>query len=226
MYKLNYFINFFLFKYTYNSIIILSILLLVSSCQQKPQTLPYLGEHTTTEVIENGETRYDTTYYQVPDFTLTNQDTLTFTQEGVEDKVYVSYFFFTSCPATCPIMTDAMKRVYKGVGDHEDFMAIAHTVDPKRDTPKKLTEFAIKNEIVHDNWQFLTAPEEYIYELGMDGYYLSMGKHDQAPGGFIHSSKFILLDRDRHIRGIYEGTNSGEVADMIRDIEFLLDDEG
>lgn len=206
------------------SIPLLVILLFVSlsACKEKTQSLPYLGEHSTTEVNRNGESYVDTTYYQVPEFSLLNQDSTLFTQKDIADKVYVSYFFFTSCPATCPVMTDAMKRVYKVVGDQEDFAVVAHTVDPERDTPAKLTKFAIKNEIVHDNWDFLTADEAYIYELGMHGYYLSMGKHDQAPGGFIHSSKFILLDRDRHIRGIYEGTNSAEVADMIRDIAFLL----
>jgi protein SCO1/2 len=205
----------------------LSLLLLtLTSCTEKTQSLPYLGEHSTAEIIRNNETISDTSYYQVPEFELINQDSMTFTQEEVEGKVYVSYFFFTSCPATCPVMTDAMKRVYKVVGDQTDFAVLAHTVDPKRDTPSKLTAFAHKNEIVYDNWDFLTADEAYIYDLGMHGYYLSMGKHDQAPGGFIHSSKFILLDRDRHIRGIYEGTNSAEVADMIKDIEFLLKDGG
>lgn len=199
-------------------------LLTFSSCTERTKSLPYLGEHSTTEIVRNNETLTDTTYYQVPEFELINQDSAKFTQNEVEGKVYISYFFFTSCPATCPVMTAAMKRVYKVVGDQEDFAVLAHTVDPKRDTPSKLTKYAHKNECVHDNWDFLTSDEAYIYDLGLHGYYLSMGKHDQAPGGFIHSSKFILLDRDRHIRGIYEGTNSAEVADMIKDIEFLLED--
>lgn len=206
------------------SLLLIILLSLLVSCSESARSLPFLGEHTTTEVTTGDASRYDTSYYQVPAFSLTNQDSVAFTEAEVEGKVYVSYFFFTSCPATCPIMTDAMKRVYKVVGDHEEFHVLAHTVDPKRDTPKKLTDFAHKNEVVHDNWDFLTADEAYIYELGMHGYYLSMGKHDQAPGGFIHSSKFILLDRNRHIRGIYEGTNSGEVANMIKDIQLLLDD--
>jgi protein SCO1/2 len=199
----------------------LIIILTLSACQEKTTFLPFLGEHS---IKQNGNTENgpDTVYYQVPEFELIDQDSMVFTQENIEDDVYLSYFFFTSCPATCPMMTDAMKRVYKVVGDHPDFSVVAHTVDPERDTPEKLTSFAIKNEIVYDNWHFVTAPEPYMYELGMKGYYLSMGKHDEAPGGFIHSSKFILLDRNRHIRGIYEGTNSAEVAEMIRDIEFLL----
>jgi len=201
------------------------LILFLSGCKQHSGDLPYLGEHESMEVLVDDKVQYDTSYYRVPEFKLTNQDSVLFTQDDVQDKVYVSYFFFTSCPNTCPMMTNAMKRVYKVVGDEADFLAVAHTVDPKRDTPEKLKSFSIKNEINKENWQFLTGDNDYIYDLGMNGYYLSMGKHDAAPGGFIHSSKFILLDRERHIRGIYEGTDSGEVANMIRDIKFLLETE-
>ena len=201
---------------------IVLLLLFIASCQHKVTGLPYLGEHKLSEKVIDGKIIRDSSYYMVPSFTLTNQDSLSITETNVDGHVYVSYFFFTSCPATCPVMTSAMKRVYKSLGDHKDFMVMAHTVDPKRDTPEKLQEFAVENEIDKDNWQFLTAENDYIYDLGMHGYYLSMGKHDAAPGGFIHSSKFILLDRQRHIRGIYEGTDASEVAKMIGDIKFLL----
>ena len=194
--------------------ILLFIFLL--SCSPKKKSLPYLGEHIVGE-------QNDTTYYSIPDFSLTNQDSSIINQDIVDNKIYVSYFFFTSCPATCPVMTEAMKRVYKLVGDHEDFMVLAHTVDPKRDTPAKLKEFSIENEINKDNWQFLTEDNDYIYDLGMNGYYLSMGKHDTAPGGFIHSSRLILVDKERHIRGMFEGTDAAEVAKLIESINTLLE---
>lgn len=192
------------------------------SCAPKVQNLPFLGEHDTYTRQEGGKSITDTTYYKVPDFSLTDQDSLTLTQEFVDNKVYVSYFFFTSCPATCPIMTRAMERVYSVVGENEDFMVLAHTVDPKRDTPSKLKSFAIENDIDKDNWRFLTADMDYIYDLGMKGYYLSMGQHDAAPGGYIHSSRIILLDRNKHIRGMYEGTDANEVAELIKGIQYLL----
>lgn len=206
----------------YTLLLIFIIFTSSQSCSPKVQDLPYLGEHETFTRQEGGKSITDTTYYKVPDFSLTDQDSLTVTQDLVENKVYVSYFFFTSCPATCPIMTRAMERVYGVLGEHEDFMVIAHTVDPKRDTPSKLKSFAIDNDIDKDNWRFLTADMDYIYDLGMKGYYLSMGQHDAAPGGYIHSAKFILLDKKRHIRGFYEGTDANEVAEMIKSIQFLL----
>jgi len=213
-------------SYLFTFLVSISFLaLVISSCQPKVKSLPYLGEHVTEEVKIEGKYVFDTTFYTVPSFSLLNQDSVLTSENIVKDKVYVSYFFFTSCPATCPIMTSAMKRIHKIIGDHKGFVVLAHTVDPKRDTPEKLKAFSIKNEIDKDNWMFLTAPEEYIYDLGMNGYYLSMGKHDQAPGGFIHSSKFILLDKKRQIRGFYEGTDANEVAKLINGIQFLLNEE-
>jgi protein SCO1/2 len=203
-------------------LLFLFIILLAASCSPEISSLPYLGVHETSEQVVEGNTLVDTQYYQIPPFELIDQDSVLLTEGQVKNKVYVAYFFFTSCPATCPIMTSAMKRVYKMVGADQGFEIIAHTIDPKRDTPEKLKQFAIKNEVEHQNWHFLTGEMDYIYNLGMKGYYLSMGKHDAAPGGYIHSAKFILVDQNRHIRGIYEGTDANEVAQMIEGIQFLL----
>ena len=202
---------------------VLTFLLNLMACQpSNNKELPFLGVHDIREVSSAGGTDWDTSYYQIPAFELIDQDSLPMTEAALKDKVYVGYFFFTSCPATCPVMTSAMQRVYKVVGNEPGFAIVAHTIDPKRDTPQKLKQFAQKNEVVHPNWHFLTGDKDYIYDLGLKGYYLSMGQNDAAPGGFIHSSKFMLIDRDRHIRGIYEGTDANEVAQMIRDIKQLL----
>lgn len=194
----------------------------MTSCGSSGKELPYLGVHEYKDTILNGQRLTDTLYYQIPAFELMNQDSALVTEQQLNNKVYVAYFFFTSCPATCPIMTRAMDRVYQSVGQDPAFHVIAHTIDPKRDTPEKLKSFALDNGVYHSNWDFLTGTTEYIYELGMNGYYLSMGQHDEAPGGFIHSSRFILVDRNRHIRGMYEGTDAGEVTKMIRDIKGML----
>jgi len=204
--------------------VILSLtgLLSLNSCRPGISSLPFLGEHEVVQKNIDGKIISDTILYRVPDFILTDQDSLPFTQDLLNEKVYVAYFFFTSCPATCPIMTNAMKRVYKVVGENPGFEIVAHTIDPKRDTPQKLRKFAEKNEVLHENWHFVTADMEYLYDLGIKGYYLSMGQHDQAPGGYIHSAKFILVDRQGHLRGFYEGTDAEQVARMIEGIQFLL----
>lgn len=198
--------------------------ILQMGCRPKINSLPYLGVHETFETIRAGQKAVDTSYYQVPPFSLINQDSSYITEKTLDGKVYVAYFFFTSCPSTCPIMTNAMKRVYKVVGEMDGFEIIAYTIDPQRDTPAKLKSFAEKNEVVHKNWNFLTGEMDYIYDLGMKGYYLSMGKHDEAPGGYIHSAKFILVDQNRHIRGFYEGTDANQVAKLIEGIQFLLNE--
>lgn len=202
-------------KYASTSLLILTIIFF-SSCGEKQYNLPLLGDH-----IINEETG-DTTFHVIPEFSFYNQDSVLISNKDLDGKVYVVDFFFTSCPTICPRMADQLKRIQIMTKDMDNFAILSHTVDPERDTPERLKQYGEKMGADFSNWHFLNGKNEIVYKLGMDGYYLSMGKKDDSPGGFIHSPKFILIDQNRHIRGLYNGTDAGEVATMFDHINYLL----
>ncbi|MFY0593495.1 SCO family protein [Roseivirga sp.] len=191
------------------------------SCGSKnTQQLPILGRTEYKEV--NGS--IDTVYHTIPDFSFTDQDSLTVTPSTFEGKVYVADFFFGTCPTICPIMKQQMLRVYEEFKDNSDFGILSHTIDPEHDTVAYLKDFSMRLGIPNsDVWKFVTGNQDEIYEIGSaDGYLVPVGEDADAPGGFIHSGAFILIDQERRIRGIYDGTKPIEVSALINDIPKLL----
>lgn len=185
--------------------------------KEAKRKLPYYGE---PDLDENG----DTVYHQVGNFSLTNQEGETFSHNDLKGKVYVADFFFTSCPSICPKMTKNLQRVAKEMKAEEDFKIISFTVDPGNDTVEKLKEYATEHKIEAKQWNLLTGDKETIYELGVYGYLLSAQEDALAPGGFLHSGQFVLVDKEKRIRGVYEGTNPKEMDKLIEDAKILMDE--
>ena len=180
-------------------------------------TLPILGR---TIIEENG----DSTLHQVADFSFVNQNNDTITQSYLKEKITVVDYFFTTCPSICPAMTANMVDVQKKWKDNLKIQFLSHTVDPETDTPGKLNRFANKFGADTTNWNFVTGTKKELYDLGYHSYMVTADKDDIAPGGFIHSSLFILVDENLHIRGIYEGTKEEEIKKLNSDIEILLNE--
>lgn len=199
----------------------LSILAL-SSCQStSTDKLPILGsrEPVTTEV--NGETVTDTVYHSIPDFEFLNQDSLPITGKTFENSIYVADFFFTSCPSICPIMHRNLLEVYKKYKDNPEVMFLSHSIDTKYDTPSVLKSYAEKLGISGNQWQFASGTRETIYGISPE-YMVFTEENDQVAGGFEHQGWFILVDKDKHIRGAYNGTDEKEVAKLMKDMDILL----
>jgi len=192
------------------------ILIYLSKGDNAFQILPYYGE-------KYAESPGDTVYHNVPDFTFLNQDREKVSMDDFEGKILVVDFFFTTCPTICPIMTKQMTRLQWLLEDpaYEDVHLVSHTVNPDHDTPKVLKEYGESQGADFDRWTFLTGQKDAIYEQGFEGYLLSTQEDAGAPGGFLHSSYFVLVDKDRHIRGFYDGTSTKEVDDLFTDIKML-----
>lgn len=184
--------------------------------------LPYLGRHDYVEKTVNDQTVVDTLYHKVADFSFVDQDSTQVTPSTFEDKIYVTDFFFTSCPTICPVMKTQMLRVYEAFKDNEEVALLSHTIDPEYDTVALLRDYADRLGVSSDKWHFVTGEKDAIYEMGLKSYMVTAMEDDQEPGGFIHSGAFILVDKDKHIRGMYDGTEQGQVDLLIRDIEKLL----
>ena len=192
---------------------IVGILILLLSCDPGPQTLPILGQ----KRIENG----DTLYHRISDFSFLNQDSNLVTQEWVEGKIYVSDFFFTSCPTICPKMSQQMLRLQETFADQAEVLLISHSIDPYYDTPQVLEKYANKIGVDTDKWQLLTGSFKDITHIS-DEYLVSVVKDSTVAGGYIHGGHFILLDGQRRIRGYYDGTEATQVDNLMEDIEILL----
>ncbi len=196
--------------------IFLALLILLYACQshEPKRKLPVFNKFT----VQNG----DTIYKKIPDFTFLNQDSVPFSSKQLKGKIHVADFFFTSCPGICPILTGQMKRLQDLTDDVPDFMLVSFTVDPQRDTPSKLKQYGIHNRADFSNWVFLTGPEDSIYHVGRQGYYLGMAKDSTEPGGYMHSGKFVLVDWNGLIRGYYDGTDANDVDRLVKDLHVLL----
>lgn len=192
------------------------------SCENNNK-LPILGERDMKVVVRDGKTTTDTIYHTIPDFSFTNQYGKSVTNaEFLGKKIYVSDFFFTSCPTICPKMKTQMNRLYKYFKDNNSVAFLSHSIDPRHDTVPVLQEYAKNLGVSGNQWQFVIGEKEKIYEVGLKGYMATAKEDSTAEGGFIHSGAFILVDKLQRVRGIYDGTKPDEVDKLQDDMEILL----
>ncbi len=196
--------------------------MLMVSCVSENGKLPILGRKEVRNVTFEGKIKADTIYHTIPDFSFINQYGETVTQSTFEGKVYVADFFFTTCPTICPIMKTQMLRIYGKYKDHPEVMILSHTLDSKHDSVAVLNEFADRLGITGNTWQFVTGSQEEIYEIGQTSYMVTAREDPDEPGGILHSGAFLLVDKEKRIRGIYDGTKPEKVDQLINDIDRLL----
>ena len=167
----------------------------------------------------------DTTYHTIPDFSLTNQNGETFSQNDLEGKIYVADFFFVSCPTICPKMTTHMLELQKHFYDLKDFHLVSFTVNPEQDSVEVLREYATNIRAMDTLWDFLTGPKDEIYELGYKGFMVNAMEDETAEGGFLHSQWLVLVDKQGRIRGYFDGTSTVETNNLMDAIEILFKEE-
>jgi len=189
------------------------LLLCLCACKSEQTELPIYGQ---TEIIDT-----DTILHEIPAFQFTNQDSVPITNATLADHIYVSDFFFTSCPSICPKVKKQMLRIYDKFEASELLKLVSHTMDPKRDTPEALRIYASNLEVDTDKWMFLTGDKDELFEIA-DDYFIAVIEDESVPGGFDHSGKLILVDKDRHIRAFCEGTDPDDVTAFMKDIEWLI----
>lgn len=159
------------------------------------------------------------------DFTFHNQDNQVVTKAIFDDKVVITDFFFTTCPSICPIMKRQMVRIYEAYPDQPDLLLFSHTIDPDHDTVEILKNYSEGLGISSDKWQLVTGPQEEIFEIAKNNYMLGALKDENSPGGYIHSGSFVLIDKNKKIRGYYDGTDAKEVDRLIVDMKEFLSEK-
>jgi protein SCO1/2 len=189
-------------------------MLLLSGCITKKESpLPVFGER---EVIGT-----DTVYHTIANFKFVDQDSTEVTNDTYKGKIYVADFFFTSCRTICPIMKTQMLRVYDSIQNDPDVLLLSHTIDPEYDTVGLLHDYANRLGVKSDKWHFVTGNKDEIYKLAQTSYFSTALEDKSEPDGFIHSGAFLLIDKDRRIRGKYDGTKEEDVNRLLADIQRL-----
>ena len=160
-------------------------------------------------------------YHTVADFSLVNQNGITITQEDYKDKIYVADFFFTTCPTICPIMTKNMALLQEQILDDDDVMLLSHSVTPVIDSVPQLKKYALEKGVIDRKWNLVTGDKKQIYKLARKSYMAVKDDGDGGPYDMIHTENFILVDKQRRIRGTYDGTNPEEIAELLQDLAIL-----
>ena len=182
--------------------------------------LPVYGNK--TAVVNNGKT--DSMDYALPDFSFIDQDSNIVTALTTQDKIFVTEFFFTSCPSICPKMQAQMLRFYEKFKNNRDVVILAFTIDPARDSVQKLKAYEKKLGIESSKWHLLTGNKDSIYNLA-ESFLVSAAEDPDAPGGHVHSGNFILVDKQRRLRGYYDGTKEESVQKLLDETDILLQEK-
>jgi len=187
---------------------------------------------------------------EVPAFSFTDQNGNEISQRNTDGKVYVTEYFFTTCEGICPIMNANMRRVFDKYKNEPDFLIVSHTCQPEVDSVPILKAYERKmvlgnlhqksdgeyvvtaaadslTPVVNPNWFFVTGDKAALYKMARQGYIIDDGKPDttQIQDQFIHTQFFALVDKNRKVRGIYDGLKNKEVNQMMEDIHALLNEK-
>lgn len=160
----------------------------------------------------------------IRDFSFINQDSQEVTNATFKDKIYVSNYFFTSCPTICPKITKQMLRIHDKFKDDDRFKMISHSIDTKYDTVATLKKYADRLDVSSEKWNFITGDEKEIYDIAYD-YFCTALKAPGAPGGYDHDDLIVLVDKNRNLRAFCHGLQPDKVDELIDKIEFLLESE-
>ncbi len=194
------------------------IALLTVSCGTNTHSdiLPILGH----KDIVDGKTVYHT----VPKFSYTNQYGENISNKTFEGEAYIVDYFFTSCPTICPKVKGQQLRLYDKFKDTPNLSFLSVSIDTKYDTVEKLAKYAKGLEIEKGNWHLVTGEKDMIYDNAMGFFHVAM-ENEEAPGGYDHDGKLVLIDKNHHIRAFCDGLIPEEVDRFVYDIENLLNEK-
>jgi len=196
------------------------VYLFYNALQPQERLTVYQPSMVNPELVDS-TMQYKRKYHTVADFSLTNQNGETVTQEDYRDKIYVADFFFTTCPTICPIMTMNMVDIQERVKNDPDVLLLSHSVTPKTDSVAQLKKYALEKGVDDSKWNLVTGDKKQIYELARKSYLAVKEDGDGGPFDMIHTENFILVDKQRRIRGFYDGTKREDVDELMKDLEIL-----
>ncbi|MFX0555822.1 SCO family protein [Maribacter sp. CXY002] len=197
------------------------IIYLFYNALQPKKTLPvYSPAMVNTELVD-AEIQHIRKYHTIQDFELTNQNGRTITQEEYKGKIYIADFFFTTCPSICPIMTKNMVDIQNRIKNDNEVLLLSHSVTPDIDSVAQLKKYAMEKGVDDSKWNLVTGDKKQIYELARKSYLAVKNDGDGGPFDMIHTENFILIDKEKRIRGFYDGTKKEDIQKLLDDLKIL-----
>ena len=202
-------------------------LIVSSGLVQATDTLPYYNSADFTPHWHDSNSKALKDFHRIPAFSFTDQSGNRISEQTLEDKIYVAGFFFSTCPGICPTVQSKLSRVQERFIGDPDIKIVQHSITPSVDTVEELSSYAALNNIDNDIWHLLTGDRDDIYGLAKTAYFASedLG-NTQGKNEFLHTENLLLIDQNKHIRGIYNGLNDASVGLLIADIETLKAEAG
>lgn len=183
--------------------------------------LPIYSPNMVSQELVDENIRYIKKYHRIADFSLTNQNGEKITQKNYENKIYIADFFFTTCPTICPIMTDNMTYLQEKLLKNKNILLASFSVTPDIDNVEVLKDYALKKGVLSYKWNLLTGNKKMIYDLARKSYLVAKNDGDGGKYDMIHTENFVLVDKEKRIRGFYDGTNKEEMEKLLNDVEIL-----
>jgi protein SCO1/2 len=162
--------------------------------------------------------------HKIADFKLKNQNGETITQKNYENKIYIADFFFTRCTNICIAMAYNMNELQEYYKNDDDIMFLSHSVTPVMDSVPVLRKYADEKGVIDGKWNVTTGPKKHIYELARKSYMAVIEEGDGGEDDFIHTEQFILVDKERRIRGFYDGTDKKDIEKLKEDMILLKEE--
>ncbi|MCH2489995.1 MAG: SCO family protein [Flavobacteriales bacterium] len=210
-------------KYKYFAIVlaVLSVIIIavIYSVLKPKEVLPvYQPAKVNAELVDT-TLQHVKKYHTIGDFSLTNQNGKTITQNDYKDKIYVADFFFTTCQTICPVMTDHMAEIQEELKRDQEVLLLSHTVTPEIDSVAQLKRYALQKGVNDEKWNLVTGDKKEIYDLARKSYLAA--KESPNPYELIHTENFVLVDKKKRIRGFYDGTDPEAIEQLLEDIKIL-----
>lgn len=200
-------------------VIIIFICLILISCKEKARKLPY---YSTSDFTPIWEINNKENFHKIRAFNLIDQHGKAFTEKNIDNKICVVDFIFTSCAGICPKMTTNMLLLQDKFLKDENILLLTHSVTPENDSVSVLAAYAKHKNIQYNRWRLLTGEKSEIYDLGRKYYFVEEDLGEKRDSSiFLHTENLVLIDKDKRIRGIYNGIDKSSISTLIDDIEAL-----
>lgn len=182
------------------------------------------------ESVKNGKQVSDTIWHQVANIKLRNQLGDYVSMDSLRGRIIVADFFFTHCPSICPTLTKNMKGLQDALKmkdvtkriDSSFVQFLSFTVDPQRDTVEQLRKYATHFGVNPDVWWMLTGPKKTIYDFALNEVKLGLQDGEGVDSNFIHTQKFVVIDKKGIVRGYYDGLDTMSLSKLAEDITLLM----
>ena len=220
MYKTIYKYRLFLAVFISIAFIILS---LFYNALTPKKTLPIFQPNDVNFELVDSSIQHVKRFHKIKSFEFLNQNGEKISEKDYDGFVYVADFFFTTCPSICPIMTDNMLKIQSHIKDKKKVKLLSFSVTPEIDSVQVLKEYSIEKGVDDKYWNLLTGDKSKIYSLARKSFLVVKENAESNSHDMIHTENFVLVDREKRIRGFYNGTDDEDIEVLKEDIDILIE---